>query len=190
MAEYAVAWPYRCRPDEACPPAGRWRALVVHALSGEGPATRQRVLEVVRRIVDTARPVTNALPGGAHSGLVDMAVPRSRATGCSGSGGSGPGAWQAYVRQGRGEDVFELHFPDRKTRPGVGVHAEDIEPMYLLNGQVVVLQDCLSWLSPRVGLVSGAVPENVASVRIELAGRPALTARPSATTSRPAGPRT
>ena len=43
-----------------------------------------------------------------------------------------------------------------------------------LNGQVAVLRDCLSWLSPQVGLVSGAVPEQVASVRIELAGRPAL----------------
>jgi hypothetical protein len=74
--------------------------------------------------------------------------------------------------------VFELHFPDRKTRPGAGVHAEGLEPgYYLVGGQLAVLRDCLSWLSPQVGLLSGGVPETVASVRIELAGRPAMTVR-------------
>jgi hypothetical protein len=63
------------------------------------------------------------------------------------------------------------------TRPGVGVRAEDIEPAVLLKGQLMVLNDCLSWLSPQVGLVSGAVPENIATVRIELAGRPPLVVR-------------
>jgi hypothetical protein len=176
VAQYAIAWPYHCAPDQACPPAARWRALIVHGLTEEGPATRGRVLAVVRRIVDTVRPVTNALPGGAP-GVIDLAVPPVKGRWLLGSGGRGRGAWRAYVRQG-GEDVFELEFPSRMTRPGVGVHAEDIEPtIYLLNGQVVVLRDCLSWLSPQVGLVSGAVPEQVTSVRIELAGRPALTAR-------------
>jgi hypothetical protein len=176
-ARYAIAWPYHCAPDEACPPGARWRALIVHGVSGEGPATRGRVLAVVRRIVDTVRPVTNALPGGAP-GTIDLAVPPVKGRWLLGSGGRGHGAWQAYVRQGGGEDVFELHFPDRKTRPGTGVHAEGVEPTwYLVGGQLAVLRDCLSWLSPQVGLVSGAVPETVASVRIELAGRPALTAR-------------
>jgi hypothetical protein len=179
VAEYAVAWPYRCRPGEACPPAARWRVLVVHGMSGEGTPTRQRVLEVVRRIVETARPVTNALPGGGPPGLVDTAVPPVEGHWLLGSGGSGRGAWQAYVRQpGAGnEDMFELHFPDRKTRPGRGMHAEDVEPTYLLNGRLGPFRDCLSWLSPQVGLVSGPVPENVTEVRIELAGQPPLTVR-------------
>jgi hypothetical protein len=178
VAEYAVAWPYRCRPDEACPPAARWRVLVVHGTSAEGAATRQRVLEVVRQIVETARPVTNALPGGGPPGLVDVGVAPVTGRWLLGTGGSGPGAWQAYVRQGGSEgieDGFELHFPSRKTRPGVGVHAEDIEPTILLAGQLGILRDCLSWLSPQLGLVSGAVPENVTSLRISLAGRPAIT---------------
>jgi hypothetical protein len=175
VATYAIAWPYHCAPNEACPPAARWRALIVSGFTDEGPATRSRVLAVVRRIVDTVKPVTNALPGGAPN-AVDLVVPPVKGHWLLGTGGRGRGAWQAYVRQGA-EDVFELHFPDRKTRPGAGVHAEDIEPGWLLNGEVPVLRDCLSWLSPQVGLVSGAVPEQVASVRIELAGRPALTAR-------------
>jgi hypothetical protein len=63
------------------------------------------------------------------------------------------------------------------TRAGVGVRAEDIEPIFLLNGQLMVLNDCLSWLSPQAGLVSGAVPENITTVRIELAGRPPVVVR-------------
>ena len=178
VAEYAVAWPYQCRSDETCPPAARWRVLVVHAMSAEGAATRQRVLEVVRRIVETARPVTNALPGGGTPGLIDLGVPSVKGRWLLGTGGSGLGAWQVYVGHGGdagSEDVFALHFPSRKTRPGVGVHAEDIEPGILLAGQLGILRDCLSWLSPQVMLLSGAVPENVTTVRIYLAGRPSMT---------------
>jgi hypothetical protein len=175
VAKYAIAWPYHCAQDEACPPGARWRALIVHGISGEGSTTQGRVLAVVRRIVDAVRPVTNALPGGAP-GSIDLAVPPVKGRWLLGTGGHGQGSWRLYVRQGA-EDVFELEFPSRTTRPGVGVHAEDIEPTYLVGGELGVLRDCLSWLSPQVGLVSGPLPESAASVRIELAGRPALTAR-------------
>jgi hypothetical protein len=176
VARYAVAWPYHCDPGQACPPAARWRVLLVAARTAEGAATRQRVLQVVRRVVEGARPVTNALAGGAP-GSIDLAIPPVEGRWRLGSGGSGQGAWRAYVRQGRSEDVFELEFPSRMTRSGVGVRAEDIEPIFLLNGQLMVLNDCLSWLSPQVALVSGAVPENVTVVRIELAGRPPMVVR-------------
>jgi len=176
VARYAVAWPYHCDPGQACPPAAPWRALLVVGRTAEGAATGERVLQVVRRIVEQARPVTNALPGGAP-GAVDLNLPPAQGRWLLGSGGNGQGAWRAYVRQGRGEDVFELEFPTRTTRAGVGVRAEDIEPTILLKGQLMVLNDCLSWLSPQVGLVSGAVPENVTTVRIELAGRPPLVVR-------------
>jgi hypothetical protein len=175
VARYAVAWPYHCDSGQACAPAARWRILLVTGQTAEGPATGQRVLQVVQRIVEQARPVTNALPGGLP-GSIDLAVPAARGRWLLGSGGSGQGAWRAYVRQG-GEDRFELAFPSRQTRPGMGVHAEDIEPDFLANGELGVLRDCLSWLSPQVGLVSGAVPENVTTVRIELAGRPPITVR-------------
>ena len=176
VARYAVAWPYHCDPGQACPPAARWRVLLVAGRTAAGAATGERVLQVVRRIVEQARPVTNALPGGAP-GAVDLNLPPAQGRWLLGSGGSGQGAWRAYVRQGRSEDVFELAFPSRQTRPGVGVHAEDIEPTFLAGGQLGVFRDCLSWLSPQVGLVSGAVPESVTTVRIELAGRPPLEVR-------------
>ena len=149
--------------------------LIVNGVTEEGPATRQRVLEVVRRVVDTVRPVTNALPGGAL-GSVDLAIPPVKGRWQLGTGGRGQGAWEAYVRQGD-EDVFELEFATRRTRPGVGVHAEGIEPTYLVNGELGVLRDCLSWLRPQVGLLSGVVPENVTTLRIAIAGKPSLTVK-------------
>jgi hypothetical protein len=175
VARYAVAWPYHCDPGQACPPAARWRVLLVSGLTGEGPTTGQRVAQVVRRIVEQARPVTNALPGGAP-GSIDLNLPPAQGRWLLGSGGSGQGAWRAYVRQG-GEDRFELAFPSRQTRPGVGVNSEGVEPSFLLAGQLMVLRDCLSWLSPQAGLVSGAVPENITTVRIELAGQRPITVR-------------
>jgi hypothetical protein len=176
VARYAVAWPYHCDPGQACPPAARWRVLLVVGRTAEGPATAERVLQVVRRIVERARPVSNALPGGAP-GAVDLNIPPVQGRWLLGSGGSGQGAWRVYIRQGHVEDGFELAFPSRQTRPGVGVHAEDIEPTFLARGQLGVLRDCLSWRSPQVGLFSGAVPENVTMVRIELAGRPPVPVR-------------
>jgi hypothetical protein len=173
VARYAIAWPYHCSPEQACPPGARWRALVVNGVSEEGPATRQRVLEVVRRVVDTVRPVTNALPGGAL-GSVDLAIPPVQDRWQLGTGGRGQGAWEAAVRQGS-EDVFELEFP--KRRPAPGLHAEDIEPALLVKGELGVLRDCLSWLRPQVGLLSGAVPENVTTLRISIAGKPSLTVK-------------
>jgi hypothetical protein len=175
VAKYAIAWPYHCTPEQACPPAARWRALIVNGVTEEGPATRRRVLGMVRRVVDTVRPVTNALPGGAL-GSVDLAIPPVKGRWQLGTGGGGQGAWEAYVRQGD-EDVFELEFPTRRTRPGVGVHAEGIEPTYLVNGELGVLRDCLSWLRPQVGLLSGVVPENVTALRIAIAGKPSLTVK-------------
>jgi hypothetical protein len=59
----------------------------------------------------------------------------------------------------------------------VGVRSEGVEPSFLLAGQLMVLRDCLSWLSPQAGLVSGAVPENITTVRIELAGQRPITVR-------------
>ena len=175
VARYAIAWPYHCTPEQACPPGARWRALIVSGVTEEGPATRQRVLEVVRRVVEEVRPVTNALPGGVL-GSVDLAIPPVNGRWRLGTGGSGQGAWEASVRQGD-EDVFELEFPTRRTRPGAGMRAEDIEPTILLRGQLGILRDCLTWLRPQAGLLSGVVPENVTTLRISIAGKPSLIVR-------------
>ena len=121
VATYATAWPYHCTREQACPVAAPWRVLIIRGVTAEGPATRRRVQEVTRRLVDEVRPITNALPGGAL-GSVDVAVPPVEGRWLLGTGGSGRGAWRAYVRQGS-EDVFELDFPRYRPRPGTGVLA-------------------------------------------------------------------
>jgi hypothetical protein len=167
---YAVAWPYHCPRTVACPPAAPWRALVVHGQSPAGdPAVKERVLAVVRLVVDTARPITNALPGGdpAH---VDPIVPPLTGRWLLGTGGSGRAAWEAYVVQHRVEEEFELHFPYLERQPGPGgFHAEDIDVKGMLaNRELPVLQDCLSWLPESGVILSGVVPENVVAVRVHL----------------------
>jgi hypothetical protein len=64
VGEYAIAWPYHCHKAVACPPGNRWRVLVVHAGRSDDPAVRQTLRKVARQVVDTVRPITNALPGG------------------------------------------------------------------------------------------------------------------------------
>jgi hypothetical protein len=64
VGEYAITWPYHCHTAVACPPANRWRVLVVHAGRSDDPAVRQKLRKIARQVVNTVRPITNALPGG------------------------------------------------------------------------------------------------------------------------------
>jgi hypothetical protein len=63
---YYLAWPYYCAAGVRCPASLRYRALRVTggvwSRDGSGLPTLR---DAMRRIVDTVRPVTNALPGGA-----------------------------------------------------------------------------------------------------------------------------
>jgi hypothetical protein len=63
---YYLIWPYLCPASVRCPRALRYRALRVtgSAQPGDGPGL-QAVREPLQRIVDTVRPVTNALPDRA-----------------------------------------------------------------------------------------------------------------------------
>lgn len=65
---YYLAWPYHCATGVRCPPALRYRALAVTggAQPGDGRGL-QAVRAALRRIVDTVRPITSALPAGASS---------------------------------------------------------------------------------------------------------------------------
>jgi hypothetical protein len=64
VGEYAIAWPYHCRADRPCPQGNRWRVLTVYAGRSDDPAVRRELRTVAQRVVDTVRPITNALPGG------------------------------------------------------------------------------------------------------------------------------
>ena len=126
---------------------------------------------MVRRLVETVQPITNALPGG-DPGHVDLNLPPVTGRWLLGTGGSGRARWEAYVSQNRVEAGFELHFPYLKVKPGRGVHDEDVDAYGMLaNGELPMLQDCLSWLPGGGVILSGVVPENVVAVRVELEGQ-------------------
>jgi hypothetical protein len=78
VGEYAIAWPYHCHKAVACPPGNRWRVLVVHAGRSDDPAVRKQLQKVAKQVVNTVRPITNALPGGDPTQL-DPALPSDRA---------------------------------------------------------------------------------------------------------------
>jgi hypothetical protein len=175
VGEYAIAWPYYCPRGVACSPDARWRVLLVQGGSSNDPATRAQLLGMVRQVVNTARPITNALPGGDPT-QVDPAVPQATTKVLLGSGGSGTAAWKAYVHAVQSQAIFELHFPYLQRRPGRGVHAE----AFFERGRrerVGVMTDCLDWLRGSTLIVSGPVRKDVAAVRIELQGqRPVVVA--------------
>jgi hypothetical protein len=68
LLTYMVAWPYRCAPGTGCPGAAHLRALKIEAQASR--ASLPLVRRLARELVETVRPITNAVPGG-------QAVPES-----------------------------------------------------------------------------------------------------------------
>jgi hypothetical protein len=63
---YYLAWPYYCAAGVRCPASLGYRALrVTGGVWSRDGSGLQVLRDAMRRIVDTVRPVTNALPGGA-----------------------------------------------------------------------------------------------------------------------------
>jgi hypothetical protein len=158
VGQYVIAWP-------AWPPS--CRPLPVPA--GQPPACARaawRVLGVMRRILGTVRPIGNALgPPGAPPTIVLL-----------GTGGSGAAAWEAGIEQNigpiQGNDGsagLMVRFP--RATPTPTFHWEQLEPWSIQHVGVHTQRDCLSWLPGAGLLLSGVAREEVASVRIELAGR-------------------
>ena len=162
LVTYMLAWPYHCPGQASCPPAARWRVLQLDA-EGEG-AGWPEVQRVVRRLVETVQPITNALPGGPFQpeepGL--FAEPLETIA----SGGQGDYVWEASgARQSAPQESYwvEIHFPKFK---GMGSSLGDVR------GDLTATMMCVS---RRAGVIYGAGPQTVVTVRVELAGRPAVT---------------
>jgi hypothetical protein len=162
LVTYMIAWPYHCPGQAPCPPAARWRVLQLEA-EGEGAAWPE-VQRVVRHLVETVQPITNALPGGPFQpeepGL--FAQPLQTLA----SGGQGDYVWEASGgRQSAPQQGYwvEVHFPRFK---GMGSSLGDVP------GDLTATMMCVP---RRAGVIYGAGPQTVATVRVELAGRPAVT---------------
>lgn len=63
---YYLAWPYHCAEGVRCPLALRYRALTVTGWAATAELARANEA-ILRQVVDTLRPIGNALPGGAAS---------------------------------------------------------------------------------------------------------------------------
>jgi hypothetical protein len=184
VGRYAIAWPAwppSCRPlpvPAGQPPAcarAAWRVLLVTGTAAPGdlgggcwrprhwPGCEQ-MLEVMRRIVGTVRPIGNAvLPPGAPGSKVLL-----------GKGGSGRGAWEAWIAPiplGIGGPAgFMMRWPLATPKPTS--QWQPLEPRSIQrHGVRLTHVDCLSWLPGADLLLSGLAREDVATVRIELAGR-------------------
>jgi hypothetical protein len=160
LVTYMLAWPYHCPGQVSCPPGARWRVLQLEA-GGEG-AGWPEVQQVVRRLVETIQPITNALPSGPFQpeepGLFGEPL-KTIAT-----GGQGDYAWQvSAARFSPPQEGYwlEIAFPQFNGM-GSSIVAGDLDPTVLCG--------------PRAGgMVYGSGPPEVTSVRVELAGRPAVT---------------
>jgi hypothetical protein len=174
VGPYAIAWPAwppSCRPlpvPAGQPPAcayATWRVLLVTGAAAPGDtAGVQQVLPVMGRIVATVRPIGNALP--------PPSVPNPKVL--LGKGGRGGGAWEAWIEPtplGIGGPVgFMVRFPQATPKPIWDWH--HLEPQSIQrDGVDTTHMACLSWLPGADLVLSGLAREEVATVRIELAGR-------------------
>jgi hypothetical protein len=166
------AWPPSCRPlpePAGQPPAcarAAWRVLLVTGAAAPGDAAGvQQVLGVMGRIVDTVRPISNALPPpGAPTTKVLL-----------GKGGSGRGAWEAWIEPTPlgigGPAGLLVRFPRATPKPTW--QWQPPEPQSIQrHGVSMTHVDCLSWLPGADLVLSGLAREDAVTVRIELDGRP------------------
>jgi hypothetical protein len=100
---YYLAWAYHCADAAHCPLALRFRALTVTGFAQPGD---QRAITAtqgaLRRVVETIRPIGNALPGGASSRAacqLDLTDDR-RQPAAPGRRGDGPPAGMSVLTEG------------------------------------------------------------------------------------------
>ena len=168
VGQYGILWADVCELTGPCklPKGVGLRVLVVTGSAAPGDAAgKQRVLQVMRQVVLSVRPITNALrppPPPTIPGRTKVLL---------GSGGSGAAAWQAWIEPFRGEHNagFSIHFP--RAKPNASFHWEQLEPTYLQRDGAYTIMDCMTWVPGSGLLLSGLAREDAASVRIELAGR-------------------
>jgi hypothetical protein len=126
LVMYMIAWPYRCEPADQCPEAGPWRVLQLD-VEGTGRQAGLKVRRVARELVESIRPITNALPP-AGAMVAEEPGLFADAPKVVGRGGQGDYAWELLARKGSGQDYWielrhdgELWYGGLYQRPG---HAE------------------------------------------------------------------
>jgi hypothetical protein len=165
MLQYAIAWPYRCAAGSPCPEAARWRVLQID-IEGTGGQEGLKVRRVARRLVESIRPITNALaPAGAS--VPEEPTLFADAPVVVGRGGQGDYAWQKLVRKGSGQDYWtEIRHQNGGLWYGGSYQAPG-------RSEQQAMIHCLpSQKRATAMLVEGYGSEAVAKVVLELRGRP------------------
>ena len=98
LLHYAIAWPYRCEPAGLCPEAASFRVIRLEVEGTDGKEG-QAMRALTRELVNSIRPITNALPPQG------TAVPEEQGTFADapvvvGRGGQGDYAWELRARKG------------------------------------------------------------------------------------------
>jgi hypothetical protein len=165
LVMYMIAWPYRCEPADLCPEAGPWRVLQLD-VEGTGRQEGLKVRRVARRLVDSIRPITNALPPAGATVAEEPGL-FADAPVVVGRGGQGDYAWEMLARKGSGQDYWI------ETRRQNGDLFMGEVFTRLANSQLVAWIHCApSKERVTAALVSGLGSEVVAKVRLEVQGRP------------------
>jgi hypothetical protein len=167
LVHYAIAWPYRCAPGEPCPAAAPFRVIRME-VEGTGGQEGRKLRTLVRELVESIRPITNALePAGA-------AVPEepglfADAPVVVGRGGQGDYAWEMLARKGSGEDYWiEIRNKDGDLWYGGLYQAPAREE------QQAMIHCAPSRERATAMVVEGYGSDAVAKVVLELKGRPAV----------------
>jgi hypothetical protein len=165
MLQYAIAWPYRCAAGSPCPEAARWRVLQID-IEGTGGQEGLQVRRVARRLMESIRPITNALaPAGASvpeepTLFADAPVVVAR-------GGRGDYAWEKVVRKGSGEE----YWTEIRRQNGDLMYGGSYQAPGRSEQQAMI--HCLpSQKRTTAMLVEGYGSEAVAKVVLQLRGRP------------------
>ena len=165
MLQYAIAWPYRCAAGSPCPEAARWRVLQMD-IEGTGGQEGLKVRRVARRLMESIRPVTNALPPSGTAVpeeptlFADAPVVVAR-------GGQGVYAWEKVVRKGSGEEYWtEIRHQNGDLMYGGSYQAP------VRDEQQAMIHCLPSQKRTTAMLVEGYGSAAVAKVVLELEGRP------------------
>jgi hypothetical protein len=165
LVSYMIAWPYRCEPADQCPEAGPLRVLHLD-IGGTGGQEGLEVRRLARRMVDSIRPITNALP---PTGTVVAEEPGlfADAPVVIGQGGEGDYAWEMHARKGSGQDYWI-----ETTRQNGDLLMGELFGESDRNRMVAWLHCLPSKEQVTATLVSGFGPEATAKVRLEVQGQP------------------
>jgi hypothetical protein len=105
MVSYMIAWPYRCAAGTGCSKSARWRVLQLD-VEGTGRQEGLKVRALARRLVESIRPITNALPPAGASSVPEEAGLFPDGPVVVGRGGQGDYAWEVRARKGSGQDYW------------------------------------------------------------------------------------